>query len=205
MDGRLLPAGAAAAASGDANDAATRGAQVLALREHFGLLFGVAAALGMFSAARFYTVSWLGERITTDVRRTRSRAALVAFVIIATSAALLWGLYQGTQAVLDGLMTAGELRQTVLYVILPASSAAVLGEVWGDLLRAAGATERLMEPLYHPVDIVSKETVRHYSVNRSGLAIDLENVRFHYPSRPGTSAHCDRARHPQERALAAAR
>jgi len=45
-----------------------RGAQVMALREHFVALFAVAVALGLFSAARFYMVSWLGERITADVR-----------------------------------------------------------------------------------------------------------------------------------------
>ena len=44
------------------------GAQVLALRNHFFELFAVAAALGLFSAARFYTVSWLGERVTADIR-----------------------------------------------------------------------------------------------------------------------------------------
>src|SRR5690606_22838419 len=47
---------------------ADRGQQMLALRHHFFELFGVAVALGLFSAARFYTVSWLGERITADLR-----------------------------------------------------------------------------------------------------------------------------------------
>lgn len=47
---------------------ASRGEQAMALREHFGLLFAVAVALGLFSAARFYTVSWLGERVTADLR-----------------------------------------------------------------------------------------------------------------------------------------
>lgn len=45
-----------------------KGEQVMALREHFGVLFGVAVALGIFSAARFYMVSWLGERVTADLR-----------------------------------------------------------------------------------------------------------------------------------------
>ena len=72
---------------------------------------------------------------------------LVAFIIIANAALLLWGLYQGTQAVLAGKITAGHLGQTVVYVIILAGAVAVLGEVYGDLLRAAGATERLMELL----------------------------------------------------------
>ena len=45
-----------------------KGASVMALRNHFFALFGVAVALGVFSAARFYTVSWLGERVTADIR-----------------------------------------------------------------------------------------------------------------------------------------
>ena len=45
-----------------------KGAQTMALREHFVALFAVAVALGLFSAARFYTVSWLGERVTADLR-----------------------------------------------------------------------------------------------------------------------------------------
>jgi ATP-binding cassette subfamily B protein len=80
----------------------------------------------------------------------RVRAVLVAFIIIATFGALLWGLYQGTQAVLEGDITAGHLGQTVVYVIILAGAVAVLGEVYGDLLRAAGATERLMELLAQP-------------------------------------------------------
>ena len=47
---------------------ADKGAQVMALREHFAALFAVAVALGLFSAARFYMVSWLGERVTADLR-----------------------------------------------------------------------------------------------------------------------------------------
>src|SRR5437762_6267363 len=265
------------------------GERVMALREHFFALFAVGAALGVFSAARFYMVTWLGERVTADLRnagyahvvdqsreffettqtgevlsrlttdttlvqtvvgsslsmglrntvmglgamvmliitnpyvmsqvlgilvlvvlpslyfgrrvrtlsrasqdrvadssaiaaevlnaipvvqsytqerreaerfdastenafsvaikRTRMRSALVAFIITATFGALLWGLYQGTQAVLAGRVSAGHLGQTVVFVIILVSSVAVLAEVYGDLLRAAGATERLMELL----------------------------------------------------------
>ena len=83
----------------------------------------------------------------TGIRRTRARAVLVAFIIISTAALLLWGLYQGTQAVLAGTMTAGHLGETVVYVMILAGAVGVLGEVYGDLLRAAGATERLMELL----------------------------------------------------------
>jgi ATP-binding cassette subfamily B protein len=313
--------------------AADKGAQVMALREHFLALFAVAVALGFFSAARFYTVSWLGERVTADlrnavyahvlrqspaffettqtgevlsrltadttlvqtvvgsslsmglrnavmgvgalamliwtnpyvmfqvlgvlvlivlpsvwfgrrvrklsrasqdrvadssaiaaevlnaipvvqsytaegreaarfdaatenafrtaVRRTKARAALVAFIIIATSAALLWGLYQGTQAVLAGSITAGHLGQTVVYVIILASAFAVLGEVYGDLLRAAGATERLMELLHTSSPIFSPSNPAVLPARRAGIAINFEAVSFHYPSRPAQAALSD--------------
>jgi ATP-binding cassette, subfamily B, bacterial len=124
----------------------------------------------------------------TAVRRTRARAFLVAFIIIATSAALLWGLYQGTQAVLAGKITAGHLGETIVYVIILAGAVAVLGEVYGDLLRAAGATERLMElldsrsPVTSPAHPVSCRTAQ------GGSAIALEAVTFHYPSRPAAAA-----------------
>ncbi|TAG26143.1 MAG: ATP-binding cassette domain-containing protein [Burkholderiales bacterium] len=305
--------------------AADKGAQLLALRGHFFDLFLVAVALGLFSAARFFTVSWLGERITADlrnavyakvlrqspeffettqtgevlsrltadttlvqtvvgsslsmglrnavmgigalamlvwtnptvmltvlgililivlpvllvgrrvrklsrasqdrvadssaiaaevlnaipvvqsytaegyetkrfddstqrafqtaIRRTKMRSALVAFIIIATSAALLWGLFQGTQAVVAGKISAGHLGQTVVYVIILASAFAVLGEVYGDLLRAAGATERLMELLHAPERIVSKQNKALAGINTAQAAIEFIATTFHYPSR----------------------
>jgi len=307
-----------------------KGGQLMALRIHFFELFGVAAALGLFSAGRFYMVSWLGERVTADlrnavyghvlkqspqffettqtgevlsrltgdttlvqtvvgsslsmglrnlvmgvgaigmlvytnpylmlqiaaglaivvvpsvifgrrvrklsrasqdrvadssaiaaevlnaipivqsyaaegreatrfnesstnafnvaIRRSKARTVLVAFIIIATSAALLWGLYQGTQAVMNGAITAGHLGQTVVYVIILASASAVLGETYGDLLRAAGATERLMElletrsPIFSPANPVPAPLIQ------AGSAIEFEAVNFNYPSRPMQAA-----------------
>jgi ATP-binding cassette subfamily B protein len=303
-----------------------KGAQMLAMQEHFVLLFGVATALGLFSAARFYMVSWLGERVTADlrnavyqhvmhqspeffettqtgevlsrlsadttlvqtvvgsslsmglrnavmglgalgvlvwtnpfvmlqvlvvlvlivlpslwfgrrvrklsrasqdriadssaiaaevlnaipvvqsytaedrettrftvstdnafdtaVRRSLARSVLVAFIIIATSAALLWGLYQGTQAVVAGRISAGDLGQTVVYVIILASAFAVLGEVYGDLLRAAGATERLMELLNTRSPIASPAAPQVAAMPVAGSAVEFDSLAFHYPSRP---------------------
>lgn len=310
--------------------AADKGQQLMALRTHFFELFGVAAALGLFSAGRFYMVSWLGERVTADlrnavyahvvqqspeffettqtgevlsrltgdttlvqtvvgsslsmglrnavmgvgalgmliytnpylmvqvllvlvlivapsvwfgrrvrklsrasqdrvadssaiaaevlnaipvvqsytaegreaarfdasttnafntaIRRTKARSVLVAFIIIATSAALLWGLYQGTQAVMRGDITAGHLGQTVVYVIILASAAAVLGEVYGDLLRAAGATERLMELLTSRSPVTSPAKPVPAQITRAGSAVKFDAVTFHYPSRPAQAA-----------------
>lgn len=127
----------------------------------------------------------------TGVRRTRARAALVAFVIIANAALMLWGLYEGTQAVLHGHMTAGQLGQAALYVALFAGAVAVLGEVYGDLLRAAGATERLMELLASRSPVESPAAPVAPPVLAAGSAVRFEQVRFHYPSRPAAPALAD--------------
>jgi len=306
------------------------GARVMALREHFFMLFAVGAALGVFSALRFYMVTWLGERVTADLRsavyahvveqspeffettqtgevlsrlttdttlvqtvvgsslsmglrnavmgigamvmliitnpyvmsqvlgilvlvvlpslyfgrrvrklsrasqdrvadssaiaaevlnaipvvqsytqeqreakrfevsteqafgtaikRTRMRSFLVAFIITATFGALLWGLYQGTQAVIQGKISAGHLGETVVYVIILVSSVAVLAEVYGDLLRAAGATERLMELLRAKSPIASPAHPKPLPPARAGSVVALRDVSFRYPSRPQHAA-----------------
>jgi ATP-binding cassette subfamily B protein len=315
------------------------GQRVMALRSHFFALFGVAAMLGIFSALRFYSVTWLGERITADLRsavyahvvvqspeffettqtgevlsrlttdttlvqtvvgsslsmglrnlvmgagalimlivtnpyvmtqvlgilvvvvlptmlfgrrvrglsrasqdriadssaiasevlnaipvvqsytqelreaarfgdateaafetarrRTRVRAMLVAFVIIATFGALLWGLYQGTEAVMHGSITAGHLGETVVFVVLLVSSVAVLSEVYGDVLRAAGATERLMELLAARSPVEPPAHPQPLPAVRGGSAVTLDRVEFHYPSRPTHPALRDFTLHVQ--------
>jgi ATP-binding cassette subfamily B protein len=310
--------------------AADPGERVMALRQHFLALFAVGAALGLFSALRFYMVTWLGERITADLRdavyahvvrqspeffettqtgevlsrlttdttlvqtvvgsslsmglrnavmgagallmlvvtnplvmtqvlgilvlvvlpslyfgrrvrklsrasqdrvadssaiaaevlseipvvqsyvqeareaqrfhqstenafetarkRTRVRSMLVAFIITATFGALLWGLYQGTQAVLRGDITAGHLGQTVFFVMILVGSVAVLSEVYGDLLRAAGATERLMELLSARSPVADPSAPKALPAVQGGSAVSFEGVNFHYPSRPTQAA-----------------
>ena len=125
---------------------------------------------------------------TTAVRRTRLRSMLVAFIITATFGALLWGLYQGTQAVIRGEVSAGHLGQTVVYVIILVSSVAVLAEVYGDLLRAAGATERLMELLATRSPIVSPPQPIALPATVGGSTLAFRDVSFRYPSRPQHAA-----------------
>jgi len=137
-------------------------------------------------AARFNLATHTAFEVA--VRRSRARSVLVAFIIIATSAALLWGLYQGTQAVMAGRISAGHLGQTVVYVVILASAFAVLGEVYGDLLRAAGASERLMELLATHSNITSPTNPTPAHTPPSGSAIEFESLTFHYPSRPAQAA-----------------
>ena len=124
----------------------------------------------------------------TALGRIRARAVLVGFIIMASSAVLLWGLYMGTLAVRAGTSTAGQLGETVMYVILLASAFAVLGEVYGDLLRAAGATERLMELLHAESNLKIAAQPQTAPWPQGGSSLRLESVQFHYPSRPDTWA-----------------
>ncbi|RZL11091.1 MAG: ATP-binding cassette domain-containing protein [Rubrivivax sp.] len=124
----------------------------------------------------------------TGERRTRARAVLVAFVISATAAALLWGLYQGTQSVIEGRITAGHMGQTVVYVILLITSVAALSEVYGEILRAAGATDRLIDLLHTRSAIRAPAQPRALPASRGGTSVAFKQVRFHYPSRPQQSA-----------------
>ena len=124
----------------------------------------------------------------TALKRIRARSVLVGFIIMASSAVLLWGLYMGTLAVRAGTSTAGQLGETVFYVILLASAFAVLGEVYGDLLRAAGATERLMELLHTESNLKIAADPQNAAWPQGGSSLQIEALRFHYPSRPGTWA-----------------
>ena len=121
---------------------------------------------------------------TTAVRRSRMRALLTAFVIVALFGALIYGLYLGTVAVVEGRMSAGTLGQTVLYIGLVAGSAASLSEVFGDLLRAAGATERLMELLAERSPVANPPQPQALPAPQGGSTVQFAHVRFTYPSRP---------------------
>ncbi|MBK8739441.1 MAG: ATP-binding cassette domain-containing protein [Betaproteobacteria bacterium] len=118
----------------------------------------------------------------TALRRIRARAALTAIMIVMVFGAIVLVLWLGARAVLDGTMTAGELSQFVLYAVMVASGIGALSEVWGDVQRAAGATERLMELLAAKPDIVAPANPVPLPAPRGEIAI--EGVTFRYPSRP---------------------
>ncbi len=131
------------------------------------------------------------EAFETARKRTVVRSYLVGFIITATFGALLWGLYQGTQAVLSGDISAGHLGQTVVFVIIFVGAVAVLSEVYGDLLRAAGATERLMELLATRSPVAEPAAPRALPAVSGGSALRLAHVGFNYPSRPKLPALAD--------------
>ncbi|MBV8124862.1 MAG: ATP-binding cassette domain-containing protein [Burkholderiaceae bacterium] len=137
-------------------------------------------------SARFSQAS--ESAFDTALRRTRMRSVLVAFLISAVFGALLWGLYQGTQAVLAGRITAGHLGESIVYVTLLVSSVAVLAEVWGDVLRAAGATERLMELLAARSPVAEPAQPQPLPTTQGGSSLSLHHALFHYPSRPDQAA-----------------
>ncbi|HEU4621747.1 MAG TPA: ABC transporter transmembrane domain-containing protein [Burkholderiaceae bacterium] len=121
------------------------------------------------------------------VRRTRMRAALTGAMIGGVFGAIVFVLWLGARAVAAGDMTAGQLASFVMYAGLVAGSAGVIAEVWGDLQRAAGATERLMELLRAQPGITDPARPLALAAPSRG-AVRFERVSFRYPSRPGVAA-----------------
>jgi len=124
------------------------------------------------------------QAFETARRRSRVRAFLIAFIFTTVFGGLLYGLYQGTEAVQRGEISAGHMGQTLIYVILLVGSTAVLSEVYGDLLRAAGATERLMELLASRSPVIDPPAPLALPAPEGGSTVAFEAVTFHYPSRP---------------------
>ena len=119
----------------------------------------------------------------TAMRRISVRAGLTAGVIILVFGAVVGVLWIGAQSVLTGAMSAGQLGQFVLYAVFTAGATGALSEVWGDLQRAAGANERLME-LLTSVPAISAPTHPVALPARLTGSVSFDEVRFHYPSRP---------------------
>ena len=123
----------------------------------------------------------------TAVRRIATRALLIATVIVLVFGAVGAILYAGGRDVLDGRITGGELSAFVFYSVLVAGATGALSEVLGEIQRAAGATERLLELLNTPADIAAPANPRSLPVPARG-AITFDGVVFHYPSRPDRPA-----------------
>ncbi len=121
------------------------------------------------------------------VRRIRARAMLTAIVILFIFGAVDAVLWIGAKDVVVGTMTGGELAAFVFYAIVVAGALGALSEVYGDLQRAAGATDRLMELLtVEPHIRIPEAPIRLPDPPRG--ALELEGVKFYYPSRPDDRA-----------------
>lgn len=120
-------------------------------------------------------------------RRIALRAALTVVVIFMVFAGILGTLWVGARDVSAGIMTPGELAQFVIYAVIVAGSVGALSEIWSEMQRAAGATERLVELLTDIDTVLDADAPRALPRPTRG-AVAFDNVTFHYPSRPGQSA-----------------
>ena len=112
-----------------------------------------------------------------------ARSPLMAFSIAAIFASMLWGLYQGIGDVMQGRMSAGQFTQAVIYIIVLIGGVSGLTDVWGELLRAATATQRVMQLLDTRSPIVSPPQPQALPPTRNGARVTLHNVCFAYPAR----------------------
>ena len=135
--------------------------------------------------ARFAEVteaSYASARTRITVRAIMT--VIVIFLIFTGVAGVLW---IGARDVREGVMTVGELVQFVIYAIMVASSTGALSEIWGEVQRAAGATERLGDLLATTDSIADPARPVALPAPLRGR-IALEGVSFHYPTRPDVSA-----------------
>ncbi|HAN56255.1 MAG TPA: ABC transporter, partial [Betaproteobacteria bacterium] len=125
----------------------------------------------------------------TAIQRVRARSMLTLVAILLVFGAIVFVLWLGAHAVMQGSMSGGELGQFILYAVIVAGAIGALSEVLGEAQRAAGATERLLELLAAESPIqppVAPLVLPPRSGN--GAALGLHEVTFHYPSRPASAA-----------------
>jgi ATP-binding cassette subfamily B protein len=132
-----------------------------------------------------------GERVergfATSVRRIKVRSALIVAVLVLVFGAISFILWIGGHDVLAGRLTAGDLSAFVFYAVVVAGSVGALSEVWGELQRAAGATERLVEILATSPQISVPAQPKPLPTPPRG-EVSFDAVDFHYPTRLDTPA-----------------
>jgi ATP-binding cassette subfamily B protein len=116
------------------------------------------------------------------LQRVWLRAVLVAVVMLLVFGAVATLIWVGGQDVLSGRTSPGDLAAFIFYAFIVAGSVGAISEVWSDLQRAAGATERLVELLESPSQISDGPVDK--LANWQELDLVVENLGFHYPSRP---------------------
>jgi ATP-binding cassette subfamily B protein len=119
--------------------------------------------------------------------RIRQKAFLIGSVILIAFSAVGIILWVGGHDVLAGRLSAGELSAFVFYAVVVATGAGTVSEVWGELQRAAGATERLMQLLDTQPQIVAP-AAPVLPPSRASRALEFDAVGFSYPARPGVAA-----------------
>ncbi len=119
--------------------------------------------------------------------RTRVRALMTVIVIFLTFTGIVGVMWIGARDVRAGVMTPGELVQFVIYAVIVAGAVGALSEIWGEVQRAAGATERLVELLGAEDPVMDPGTPVALPRPVRG-EIAFENVTFRYPARPEVSA-----------------
>ncbi|MEC8294256.1 MAG: ATP-binding cassette domain-containing protein, partial [Pseudomonadota bacterium] len=120
-------------------------------------------------------------------RRITTRALMTVIVIFLVFSGVVGVLWIGANDVRSGTMSAGALVQFVIYSVMVAGSVGALSEIWGELQRAAGATERLVELLNAEDSVADPEVPKAVPAEVTGQ-IQFENVSFRYPTRPDVSA-----------------
>ncbi len=120
-------------------------------------------------------------------KRIGTRALMTVIVIFLVFGGVVGVLWIGARDVRADVMSVGELVQFVIYSVMVAGAVGALSEIWGELQRAAGATERLVELLNASDSVTDPARPRALPQPVTG-AIAFEDVTFHYPSRPDQSA-----------------
>lgn len=121
------------------------------------------------------------------MRRIFARGMLGSVVVLLVFGAIAVVLWAGGRDVITGEITPGDLSAFIFYSVTVAGGVGALSEVLGDLQRAAGATERLVELLETEPAIKPPDRPKAMPLPARG-EVSLENVTFHYPSRPDTAA-----------------
>ena len=119
----------------------------------------------------------------TAIKRSRVRSALTVLIITAVTGTLIFVLWVGARQVNEGILSGGQLASFVLYAMLVAGGVGTMAEVWGDVMRAAGATERLLE-LLHAEPAIHEVADPETPVHPAQAEIRFDHVSFSYPARP---------------------
>ena len=132
-----------------------------------------------------------GERVeavfASSVMRSRHLALLIACVIVLAFGAVGLLLWVGAHDVFDGQLSAGSLTAFIFYAVIAANATFVIVEIYGELQRAAGASERLLELLATESRI--RTPAQPVALPQPAVGrVAFEDVTFHYPSRPATAA-----------------